>query len=63
MFNEIKILRRVSNHANVIKLYETFEGESTYYLLMELVEGITLYDQIKIKNKQFSQIEVKTFIK
>ena len=64
MFNEIKILRRLSNNENIIKLYETFEGESTYYLLMELVEGITLYDEIKMRqSKKFKQSEIKTLMR
>lgn len=29
----------LSDHPNVIKLYETFEGENTYYFVMEIVEG------------------------
>lgn len=40
MFNELKIMRTLTNHPNVIKLYEIFEGENTYYFIMELVEGI-----------------------
>lgn len=32
-------MRTLDDHPNVIKLYETFEGENTYYLVMEIVEG------------------------
>jgi serine/threonine protein kinase len=33
-------MRQLTNHANIIKLYETFEGENTFYFVMEIVEGI-----------------------
>jgi serine/threonine protein kinase len=32
-------MRTLTNHPNVIKLYETFEGDNTYYFVMEIVEG------------------------
>jgi calcium-dependent protein kinase len=40
-------MRTLTNHPNVIKLYETFEGDNTYYFVMEIVEGTSLYDEIK----------------
>lgn len=39
----MKIMRTLYDHPNVIKLYETFEGENTYYLVMEIVEGTFKY--------------------
>lgn len=47
MFNELKIMRAITGHPNVINLYETYEGENTYYFVMEIVEGTSLYDEIK----------------
>ena len=40
-------MRGITEHNNVIKLHETFEGENTYYFVMEIVEGTSLYDEIK----------------
>ena len=40
-------MRKVNEHNNVIKLYEVFEGENTYYFVMELSNGCSLYDEIK----------------
>lgn len=36
--NEIDILKTV-DHPNIVKLYEIFEDENTYYLVMELMLG------------------------
>lgn len=40
-------MRAITDHPNVIKLVEVFEGENTYYFVMELSEGNSLYDEIK----------------
>jgi serine/threonine protein kinase len=40
-------MRTVSKHPNVIKLYETYVGEKTYYFVMELIEGGTMWEDIK----------------
>jgi serine/threonine protein kinase len=40
-------MRALRDHPNVIKLYEVFEGENTFYFVMEIVEGVSLYDEIK----------------
>jgi len=47
LFNEIKIMRGIKDHPNLIKFEEVFEGDNTFYLVMEIVEGISLYDEIK----------------
>ena len=47
LYNEIEIMRTLVNHPNVIKLKEVFEGENTYYLVMDLSEGNSLYDELK----------------
>lgn len=48
--NEIVILRSL-NHQNIVKLYEIFEGESSFYLVFEHLPGDTLYRFIK--NQKF----------
>lgn len=40
-------MRNLRDHPNVIKLYEVFEGEHTFYFVMEIVEGTSLYEEIK----------------
>jgi len=36
--NEIDILTQV-DHPNIVKLYEIYEDDATYYLVMELMTG------------------------
>jgi len=57
-------MRALSYHDNIIKLYETFEGENTYYYVMELLEGACLYDDIKKhSNQPYSDTEIKDIMK
>uniref|UniRef100_A0A7S4UGQ0 non-specific serine/threonine protein kinase n=1 Tax=Paramoeba aestuarina TaxID=180227 RepID=A0A7S4UGQ0_9EUKA len=49
--DEVDILNKV-NHQNTVNMYEIFEGEKNVYLVMELVTGGELFDQI---------VELKTF--
>ena len=37
------------NHENIIKIHEVFEGEGSYYLILDLMEGPNL-KSIMIKN-------------
>ena len=38
MQNEIEILKQV-DHPNIVKLYDIYEDEENYYLVMELMTG------------------------
>jgi len=40
-------MRSLPNHKNLVKLKEVFEGENTFYLVMDISEGNSLYDEIK----------------
>ncbi|EGR32081.1 protein kinase domain protein [Ichthyophthirius multifiliis] len=64
LYNELRIMRCLTNHLNIIKLFEVFEGENTFYFVMEIVDGTTLYDEIK-KHSQtpYKDNEVKEIIK
>lgn len=50
LVNEILILRALKTHPNLIKLHEIFEGENSYYLIFEFLEGETLHKFIKNSN-------------
>jgi serine/threonine protein kinase len=53
-------MRDTTDHLNIIKLHETFEGEGTYYFVMDIVEGQSLYDQIKKHaQKAFDDDQIK----
>lgn len=59
--NEINILK-ILDHPNVIKLYETYEDVTNYYMIFELCRGGELFDTI-IDNGYFSEKEAKTIFK
>jgi len=52
IFTEIKNMRKISNHVNVIRLEQvlelTQESKCTIFLVMELANGGELFDRIKI---------------
>ncbi|EGR34026.1 protein kinase domain protein [Ichthyophthirius multifiliis] len=63
LHNELKIMRKIKEHENVIKLFEVFEGENTFYFVMEIVDGNSLYEEIKKKqNKPFHEDEIKDIL-
>lgn len=37
-------MRTVGDHPNFLKVYEIFEGESTYYVIMDFMKGKTLQE-------------------
>ena len=38
------------NHPNIIKLYELFEDDKRFYLIMEKVDGNELYEELADKD-------------
>ena len=50
LINEISIMKSIS-HKNVIKLEEIHESKNSIYLVLELLQGGELFDQIKNNNK------------
>ena len=64
LFNEIEIMRALPDHKNIVKLREVYEGENTYYLVMDISEGKSLYDEIKShQEKPFTPKEILQIIK
>ena len=56
-------MRNLCDHPNVIKLHEVFEGESTFYFVMDIVEGVSLFDSIKKHEKTpYDHSEIKEII-
>ena len=52
-------MRSLPSHKNLVKLKEVFEGENTFYLVMDISEGNSLYDEIKRHaNQPYSDTEV-----
>jgi calcium-dependent protein kinase len=45
MFLEIEI-QNILDHPSFIKLYEVYEGDNTFYMVMDLLEGKSLHDEL-----------------
>lgn len=57
MHTEIEILKQV-DHPNIVKLFDVFEDDRHWCLVMELMQGGELFDQI-LKKDQFSEHEAR----
>jgi calcium/calmodulin-dependent protein kinase I len=58
---EIKIMRRL-DHPHILKLYDVFESEEEVYLVMELVEGNELFDNI-VERGRYTEKESANIIR
>ena len=46
ILNEIAIMRKLDSHA-LIKLHEVYETDNSLYMVLDLLEGGSLYDKVK----------------
>ena len=46
--HEIKLLKKL-DHPYILKLYEQYEDDKRYYLVMELCTGGELFDAINVR--------------
>lgn len=53
---------RSLSHPNLMRLFEVFETQNSYYLCVELLKGGSLAEKIKRKNK-ISQLALKKIMK
>ena len=61
LFNEVKILERLS-HSNVIEFHELSEDDSRFYLLTELCQGGDLFTRLE-KQKRLDETEVLVIVR
>lgn len=62
---EITLLKKL-DHPNIVKLYDTIDTKKSVNLVMENVEGVSLYDYVKEKNYErrfLPEEDVKMIIK
>lgn len=45
MFQEISISRKM-DHPSFVSLHAVYEGDNTFYMVMDLVEGKSLHDEM-----------------
>jgi len=58
---EIYIMKKL-NHPNVLKLYEVFEDEEYFWLVLELVDGSELFDKI-VDRGNYSEKDAANIVK
>jgi serine/threonine protein kinase len=56
---EVKILRALNGHRNLIKFYEAYEDHDNVYIVMELCEGGELLDRILSRGGKYSEEDAK----
>ncbi|CAD8074072.1 unnamed protein product [Paramecium sonneborni] len=62
-FNEVAILNflsKLNSNTPFIKLYETFEGDHTYYLILDLMRGRTLAEEIDFLKQKRELLPIKS---
>ena len=64
MFNELKILRNLK-HENLMRLFEVFEDRNKFYIILELLDGITLYKEIQTrrKNNELKSFQIRGIVR
>eukprot|EP01097_Dermamoeba_algensis_P006627 TRINITY_DN412_c0_g1_i8.p1 TRINITY_DN412_c0_g1~~TRINITY_DN412_c0_g1_i8.p1 ORF type:complete len:376 (-),score=98.78 TRINITY_DN412_c0_g1_i8:277-1404(-) len=58
---EISIMKKI-DHPNILKLFEVYEEEEDFYLVMELVNGKELFDKI-VDRGQYSEKDASNIVK
>ena len=62
IYYEIKLLKKLRNHRNIIKYFEHFENEKHFFIVMENISGGNLLSAIN-KMSKFSEIMAKNIFK
>ena len=60
--NEVALLKKL-DHPHIVRLYETFESDTTMDLVMELLEGGDLYDAYKGRKEEFTEKKICELIR
>nr|XP_043614536.1 CDPK-related kinase 5 [Erigeron canadensis] len=59
---EVKILRALSGHNNLVKFYDAYEDHEKVYVVMELCEGGELLDRILSRGGKYSEDDAKAVL-
>ncbi|KAF6990689.1 hypothetical protein CFC21_007859 [Triticum aestivum] len=60
---EVKILKALSGHSNLVKFYDACEDALNVYIIMELCEGGELLDRILSRGGRYTEDDAKVIIK
>ena len=61
VFNEVEILKTL-DHPNIVKVFEYFEDDCNYYILMEYCAGGDLFDKLQ-QTRQFTEVQAVKIMK
>ncbi|PIA46429.1 hypothetical protein AQUCO_01500160v1 [Aquilegia coerulea] len=56
---EVKILRALTGHDNLVQFYDAYEDQENVYIVMELCEGGELLDRILSRGGKYSEDDAK----
>ncbi|XP_072957413.1 CDPK-related kinase 3-like [Typha angustifolia] len=59
---EVKILKALSGHANLVKFYDACEDAFNVYVIMELCEGGELLDRILSRGGRYTEEDAKVIV-
>uniref|UniRef100_A0A7N0U992 non-specific serine/threonine protein kinase n=1 Tax=Kalanchoe fedtschenkoi TaxID=63787 RepID=A0A7N0U992_KALFE len=59
---EVKILKALAGHNNLIRFYESFEDANNVYIVMELCEGGELLDRILSRGGRYKEEDAKAIV-
>ncbi|CAD8141470.1 unnamed protein product [Paramecium octaurelia] len=62
LFNEIQLMQRLK-HENIIQLIDLYEGENTFYMILEYLEGKSLHELLNQRQSIFEQEQIQIIIK
>ncbi|XP_004502721.1 CDPK-related kinase 4-like [Cicer arietinum] len=59
---EVKMLKALSGHRNLVKFYDAFEDVNNVYIVMELCEGGELLDRILERGGRYTEKDAKAIL-
>ncbi|CAN6564687.1 unnamed protein product [Malus baccata var. baccata] len=59
---EVKILKALAGHKNLVRFYDAFEDAHNVYIVMELCEGGELLDRILSRGGRYTEEDAKTIV-
>ncbi|XP_043720258.1 CDPK-related kinase 7-like isoform X2 [Telopea speciosissima] len=59
---EVKILRALTGHKNLVQFYDAYEDEDNVYIVMELCKGGELLDRILSRGGKYSEEDAKVIM-
>ncbi|TQD94534.1 hypothetical protein C1H46_019779 [Malus baccata] len=59
---EVKILKALAGHKNLVRFYDAFEDDHNVYIVMELCEGGELLDKILSRGGRYTEKDAKTIV-